>query len=209
MPDVVKRKNVSRSFHFATNEELASKAIGKIEPGCEIFGISKGQFSKIDIIKHCLNEIGVCDVSIATWTAANSDISVAEMLLKNAKINSCIFMLDRSFPTRQPKYFKKLLSLQGETLKFCLGNSHAKFVTLRNDQFNLAVRTSMNLNKNRRIETFEISDSPELCDYLDKTIKFCMDNQDKKSTQILNEFSLGTKNIKDDNCTVQIKIGAW
>lgn len=45
--------------------------------------------------------------------------------------------------------------------------SHAKFVTLRNDDWNLAIRTSMNLNENERLELLEISDDPALADFLD------------------------------------------
>lgn len=209
MTNVVRRNIDNRSFKFATSEESASKSIGELKAGCEIFGISKGQFSKIDIIKHCIKHIGACDVVVATWTASNADISSAEMLLKNKDILSLKLMLDRSFPTRQPKYFEKLIKLKGVGVQFCLGNSHAKFVTLRNDNWNIAIRTSMNLNKNRRIESFEISDSKALCDYLDEVVNFCLENQEKSSTQILNEFKVKGSNIKVDKVATQEKLGAW
>ena len=41
--------------------------------------------------------------------------------------------------------------------------SHAKFATITNARWNLAVRTSMNLNHNPRLENMEISDDPDLC----------------------------------------------
>jgi hypothetical protein len=45
--------------------------------------------------------------------------------------------------------------------------SHAKFATIRNDRWAIAVRTSMNLNENPRLENIEISDDPALCGFLE------------------------------------------
>ena len=41
--------------------------------------------------------------------------------------------------------------------------NHCKFVVFKNENWNLVLRTSMNLNLNRRLEDFEISDCPKLC----------------------------------------------
>lgn len=47
---------------------------------------------------------------------------------------------------------------------------HAKFAVMTNEKYHLAIRTSMNLNENRRIENFEISDDKLLADYLTSII---------------------------------------
>jgi hypothetical protein len=44
--------------------------------------------------------------------------------------------------------------------------SHAKFIAIRNDRWSIAVRTSMNLNENPRLENIEISDDAGLCAFL-------------------------------------------
>jgi len=49
---VLKRRSTKRKLGRHFNKETAARSIGNIEKGCEIFGFSKGQFSKIDIIEH-------------------------------------------------------------------------------------------------------------------------------------------------------------
>jgi hypothetical protein len=73
--------------------------------------------------------------------------------------------VDFSFPSRQPAYCAALREAFGdEALR--VTKTHAKFVLIRNTHWNLAIRTSMNLNANKRLENFEISDDARLCDYL-------------------------------------------
>jgi hypothetical protein len=47
-------------------------------------------------------------VLISTWTAADAEIKKAEEFLDNNLINKLHFVVDRSFETRQPKYYKML-----------------------------------------------------------------------------------------------------
>ena len=164
--EVAKRNNRGKNReirHLLANEN-AYTAVGEIYEGMEIYGLSKGQFSIINIIGNILRQTGKADVIISTWTAANAEIKKAEQFLKNGNINKLHFIVDRSFPTRQPKYFKMLSDTFGDIVS--LTNSHAKFVIIKNDKWNIVVRTSMNLNENKRMENFEISDDKVLVDYL-------------------------------------------
>jgi hypothetical protein len=45
-------------------------------------------------------------------------------------------------------------------------STHAKFILARNDDWNVVVRTSMNLNENPRFENIEISDDPAFCGFM-------------------------------------------
>lgn len=74
-------------------------------------------------------------------------------------------IVDRSFLTRQPGYCAQMRRLFGDE---CIRTmrSHAKFAVIRNDRWTIAVRTSMNLNTNPRLEQMEISDDPGLADFL-------------------------------------------
>ena len=141
--------------------KMQKKTIGKISKSCDILGMTKGQFSKIDIIKHVINEIGPVHLTLGTWTAALADIKAAEFLLNSNKILSCRAVVDRSFPTRQPKYYKEFIRVFGQK-SIALMNFHAKFCLFKNDQFNIVLRTSMNLNLNKRIEIYEITDCKEM-----------------------------------------------
>lgn len=144
----------------------ASEAIGPLWSGCEIYGLSKGQFSLIDIIAHCLPQTGPADVTIATWTAAGADLGFAYSLLTDGAIRTVRFIVDFSFPTRQPSYCAALRERFGDDC-IRVTKTHAKFVLIRNEGWNLVIRSSMNLNENRRLESFEISDDVGMADYLE------------------------------------------
>ena len=154
-----------RKRRIAFNEtEQAAQAIGTLEHGCEIFGLTKGQFSISDVIQHCLTQTGPATVDIATWTAALGDIKRAENLLRDGRITRIRFMVDPSFKSRKPEFCKALVETFGDG---CIRtvNSHAKFAIIRNAEWDLAIRTSMNLNPNPRLENFEISDDRDLAQF--------------------------------------------
>jgi len=158
VPGVYKRTLAGgRALIRAVRGESAAKAIGDLKPDCEIFGFTKGQFSCIDLIEHCLNETGPADVFIATWSAAAGDIQRAHKFLGNGKIKSIRFLVDYSFQSRKPEFCQELIDLFGyEALRVTV--THAKYVLIINEKWNLVIRTSMNLNYNPRFENFEISD---------------------------------------------------
>ena len=147
----------------------AAEAIGELEHGCEIFGLTMGQFSLIDIIEHCLGATGPADVTVSTWTAANADMGFAMSLVSSGAIQSMRFVVDFSFPRRQPEYCSALRERFGDEA-IRITKTHAKFVTIRNDKWDVAIRSSMNLNENRRLESFEISDDRGMCDYLGEVV---------------------------------------
>ena len=159
-----------RKRRIAFNEtDQAAQAIGPLEHGCEIFGLTKGQFSISDVIQHCLTETGPATVDIATWTAALGDIKRAENLLRDGRITRIRFVVDPSFKSRKPEFCKALTDTFGPG---CIRtvNSHTKFAIIRNERWNLAIRTSMNLNPNPRLENFEISDDAELAGFFSRIV---------------------------------------
>jgi len=152
-----------RFFSLANAEEY----IGDLSKNTEIFGLTKGQFSIIDIIEHVLNHTGKANLLIATWTAAHADIHKAFTFLKNGNINDIKFIVDRGFVNRQPEYCKELQSMFGEDcIRFL--RIHAKFAVIENEDWHFVIRTSMNLNENKRIENFEITEDKDFCKYFIK-----------------------------------------
>lgn len=153
----------------------ALQATGPISPGCEIFGFTKGQFSLMDLVVSLLKQTGPASVDISTWTAANADMEHCYQFLKSGKITSARWVLDRSFPNRQREYFNSLLDRFGlDAVR--LTHTHAKFVTIKNEDWNIVLRSSMNLNKNPRFENFEISDDPAFCDYFTRLVDEVFEN---------------------------------
>ena len=86
-------------------------------------------------------------------------------MLESKMILSLRFIVERSFLTRQPAYCERMRELFGDgSIRTC--RTHAKFMTVKNSKWNCAIRTSMNLNENPRLENIEISDDPALCGFL-------------------------------------------
>lgn len=155
------RRQVRRTLTVAN----AKDALGPITPGIEMYALCRGDYSLIDIIEHCLSATGPVNATISTWTAAGADLGFAEGFVSDGRVLSCRWLVDFSFPQRQPAYFALLVDRFGADAIRATAN-HAKFVILRNDAWSLVLRTSMNLNLNRRLESIEISDDPAMADYL-------------------------------------------
>lgn len=161
-----RRSGVDRTVR-AARAESARRAVGTLVPGAEVLILTHGQFSIIDALAAILDQTGPADVSISTWTAAAADLTHAERWVRSGRIRSLRFLVDRSFATRQPGYCQVLLDLFGPDA-IRTTRTHAKFATVRNDSSALAIRTSMNLNANPRLETLEISVDVGLADFLDE-----------------------------------------
>jgi len=176
-PTVHKRKQKRRTMIRAFSAESAAMAVGDLTPGCEIYGFTKGQFSLIDLVEHCLTCTGPADVFIATWSAAAGDIQRAHKFLKNGRIRSIRFLVDYSFQSRKPEFCQELVATFGhDVLRVTV--THAKYVMIRNDDWNLVVRTSMNLNYNPRFENFEISDDMEFAEFQQAIVDEVWSGQD-------------------------------
>lgn len=165
----VKRSGVNREFRHGTRGESAARCIGSISKGCDIFGLTKGDFSMIDILRHVAREVGPCRIDVGTWTAAAAEIQQAFDMLNDGNIQSMRFLVDRSFPARQPKYYAALRARFGDDC-VRMARFHAKFILLENDEYSVAVRTSMNLNLNERIEFYEISEGSPISGYLSQVM---------------------------------------
>lgn len=156
----------------------AAQAFGDIEPGMDVFCLTHGQFSLIDALVYLSYEIGPSRLSVCTWTAGAKDLQHMADMLRSGSFTDVRWLVDRSFITRQPAYCHKLREEFGDD---CIRttNTHAKFSTLRNDRFDLAIRTSMNLNQNPRMESVEVSDDAALADFLDAQFDLYFDVQDE------------------------------
>ena len=166
MPSTIDRTGrVKRTVRRTINAATAADAVGPVTHGAEIYGVSKGQFSLIELIEYLLQVSGPAHLVISTWTAAGADLAHARTLVDNGAILSARWLVDYSFPNRQPGYCQILRERFGDESIRTTAN-HAKFVLIHNDEWHLVLRTSMNLNLNRRLESYEISDDPEMAAWL-------------------------------------------
>jgi len=162
-PKAFKKSNKEKQIR-ACKRGSATQAIGTIEKDTDTFILTYGQFSLIDALMVILDQTGPAHVSISTWTAAHAHLDKSQELMENSEILSLKMIVDRSFKTRQPKYFHHMIKLFGaDSIREI--RTHAKFITVRNEKFNIVARTSMNLNENPRLENIEISENKEFADF--------------------------------------------
>lgn len=203
----VKRENITREFRHGTRGESAKRCIGSITKCCDIFGLTKGDFSMIDILRHVASEIGPCRIDVGTWTAAAAEIKQAFDMLNDGNIQSMRFLVDRSFPQRQPKYYSALRAKFGDNC-IRMARFHAKFILLENDSYSVAVRTSMNLNLNERIEFYEISEGSPISGYLAQIMDhhFALPLED--SYDGFKSFRIDAPK-KQAHVVDQVRLGGW
>lgn len=130
-----------------------------------MFALTNGQFSIIDVLDHILDATGPADLDIATWTASDGDLKRAHAFLLSRRVRRLRFVVDPSFRSRKPDFCRVLVELFGNDA-IRTTPIHGKFAVIRNSSWDVAIRSSMNLNVNRRIESVEISDDAELAAFL-------------------------------------------
>lgn len=140
--------------------------VGKIEPNMRRFGFTAGQFSFSDLIEYILNRTGPAMLYISTWAASNDGIKKVFDFLDNEMLTDVRFMIDTGAKKYRDDQFGKLLNKFGDCVRTT--RIHAKFAVIRNDDWDIVIRTSANLNKNLRLENFEIDEDKEFADFFQK-----------------------------------------
>ncbi|MBT6338806.1 MAG: hypothetical protein HOJ48_05870 [Desulfobacula sp.] len=168
-PKSFKKSNKRGRIIRVCKKSIASEAIGKLQKNTDTFILTFGQFSLIDTLTSILDQTGPAHVTISTWTAANADLERSASLMASSEILSLRMIVDIFFKTRQPKYFYHMINLFGSN-SIRQMKTHAKFIIVQNDQWNIVVRTSMNLNKNPRLENIEISENKDFTDFFNKIV---------------------------------------
>ena len=159
----MKRKAPRRTLITAPHQS-AQECIGTLTQDCSIVGVTKGQFSLLDLIRAVSGQTGPAALTVSTWSTGIRDTQNLEILINRGAFTSVSLCLDRSFSGRQPKYVEEVIRVWGQD-NIRMTRNHAKFFLLRNDKWNICVRSSMNLNRNPRLEQFDLDDSEELCDF--------------------------------------------
>lgn len=156
----VKKRSIGTRFSGDTAAEILRGA--EFGRGRECLYLTAGQFSSVDWIDAVLDYTGEANACVATWTAALADLSRVETWIAKARLLSCEWIVDRSFPNRQPKICDQFRARFGDA-SIRVFATHAKFSLLWNDAgWRVVMLTSANLNKNSRTEFFHAAEDPEL-----------------------------------------------
>ena len=135
----------------------AAAAIGPIDPGMSLFLVTRGQFSMLDMIQHCLSELGPSHLSIWTWATADYDGGSVSALIHDRRVVSGRLVIDRSQEVRNPATVALWRDMFGaDQVRVC--KNHAKMARIWNVDRRVLLRGSMNLNLNPRFEQVDITE---------------------------------------------------
>ena len=166
-------RSIKRAQRCVESFKTAEDCIGPVEDNMSVFAVTRGQFSMIDAIQHCLAQMGPSALSIWTWCIADYEIECFEGLLASRSITSATLVIDRAgeqqvAKTRSFRSSEDKASRQGQLLtrwrdKFGPQSikvvlNHAKIATLDNGRHKVVIRGSMNLNHNPRFEQLDVTE---------------------------------------------------
>lgn len=160
MKSVVKT-NDKKAIAYRTGLKFASEAVKGFGPNGKVCGLTNGAFSLLSLIEAVLHITGPADVTISTWSAGLYDAGALNSLMASGMVRDVRLILDRSFKTRQVGYSLYIQDVfKDENIRTT--NTHAKFVLIKNDTYNVCIRSSMNLNENKRCENYDIDDDLDI-----------------------------------------------
>ena len=134
----------------------ARDTIAGFDHGMDVVGLTFGQFSLLDLVDAALEITGPADVTISTWSAGFYDVEAAERFRDSGRLRSIRFIMDSSAKRGQATVGDVADVFGPDSIRAT--RSHAKFVLIRNESWDVLITTSMNLNLNPRIEQFEMTD---------------------------------------------------
>jgi len=105
----------------------------------------------------------------STWTIASSDADRVALFLGDGSLRSFRLVIDRSFPARWPQVCGGIQERFGrEAIRMM--RTHAKFAIVRNEEWAITIRGSMNLNPNPRCEQFDLDDNEEIAAFFERYV---------------------------------------
>lgn len=182
----------------------AALAVSKFAKDCRIMGLTRGQFSLIDLIYNVLKKTGPAKVVCVTWSAGIKDVHNVKWMMDSSLISQFTLLTDHSYKTRQKRYAASIEELFGlENIR--TSEIHAKFVLISNKDYKVVIRTSMNLNANKTCESFELDESSEIFEFYYNFVSFVYENQKEgfitSSSKVNKTLDLFFKNNQEKRIT--------
>ena len=172
-PFVVKQRK-SRAEFNASGVVVARDVLKDFDGSFDLWGITKAQFSMLDLIQAILEKTGKADIAISTWTCGIYDADAIWNFVNENRIGGLRWVVDCSFFSGKESETKRkgsrefLAAFGAENIRAI--DNHAKYTLIGNHKIKVTICSSMNLNKNKRLESFQISANPDVYDFYIKII---------------------------------------
>lgn len=150
----------ARSYRRTRSVECfksATDCIGMLEKGMALFAVTRGQFSMIDAIMACIDQMETAEISLWTWTVAEYEVQCLDRLRNEGRISAGTFIIDYGARNKNAGLIRQWKDTFGEeSVRYTV--NHAKIATVQDGNFRLLLRGSMNLNFNPRFEQFDLTE---------------------------------------------------
>ena len=162
-----KRRDTVREMRDLKRKASAAEALAGFTRDVEIYGLTRGSFSMIDMIVALLDITGTADrLSLSTWTASRDDVREVCAFLRSGRVRALRFLTDQSFIRRSPAIAQAIRETFGPDA-VRVGSIHAKWAIIQNARWQVFLDTSANLNTNMRVENFTAAHDPEKVAFVD------------------------------------------
>jgi len=156
----------ARRSRAAESFRTAADCIGPIESGLALFAVTRGQFSMIDAVLHCLDQVGPSSISLWTWTIAEYEVDKCIELLDHGAITEEGRLLLNGGDharVRANRANERIIDRWRErfgpdSVRDVMNHAKIARVASLDGRFRLLLRGSMNLNFNPRFEQLDITE---------------------------------------------------
>lgn len=148
---------------FLSGDKMSviADAIGDLDHGNNIFFLTDGAWSNIDLIGYILNTTGPARLFFTTWSIAADTISKLGAWKDNGQLFSIHAILDQGIRNRKPEILQLAM---GTFANLKLTKIHAKVTVIQNEKYSVVLMGSANFTKNPRKEIGMIIKSRQLAD---------------------------------------------
>ena len=154
---VLKSIDASRAVNFREYAEI-KEAISCLEPNAHIYFYSDSRWSSYQLLNHLLDLTGPADVWLTTYGISESAMRQITHRKQVNHINNLYFVFSDEVKRKKPAEIQIAISI---ATAYTMYPCHAKIIAIRNPTHHVLVLSSMNLNRNNKLEAGSLTTHPE------------------------------------------------
>lgn len=149
----VEHRSTVRPVLCKATQELR-EAFGTIKHGYEYPHTTGANWSTHDLIAYCVDQIGACDMTAATWSCATHAADKLITMQTSGQLTSIYMLVDWRVQVRTPGVLE-LAKCHFNDIR--VSSCHAKAFVLMNKNWSISYVGSANFTNNPRIECGHLS----------------------------------------------------
>jgi hypothetical protein len=197
----ITRETRHRSIRVVSGETVRT-SLGDYR-GESLTIVGDGQFSCADVAAWVMEYTGESALVVSAWAIGLSEIAwLGALLARGVDVK---VVIDRSFPTRKREFHAAMLLAIGSD-RVLVTRCHAKILCIGGK---VAIRSSANMNPNRRIEQWDIDTDQALHDALLDVLLTCGVAWDSACSEVDEAFAMRFDRPPAESDPFDLERSAW